>query len=64
MDIRELEKAVRSLVKGESPQPTLIALAGSGQLPIEFESAVRSLIGRKHPGGTENAEQTKTQYWI
>ncbi len=50
MDTRELEKAVRSAIRIAPREPVLATLAGNGQsgalLPAEFDSAVRTLVGR------------------
>ena len=57
MNIWELEKAVKTLIDGNSPQLALAALAGHPQvrarLSGELVHAARTLAGRHQPVGGE-----------
>ena len=62
MDVKELEKAIRSLVAGDN-QHLMQSLAGDGQLPAEFRIAAQSLIEKKLPDASEGAE-AEHQAWL
>ena len=51
MEINELAKALRTMMAQGSPQLALASLAGNGQtsfrLPGEFDTAARTLAGRR-----------------
>ncbi|MBI2171084.1 MAG: hypothetical protein HYU30_03550 [Chloroflexi bacterium] len=63
MDIRELEKAVRTAIRTSPTTPALATLAGNGQsgalLPAELDTAVQSLLQRLHMTARGDGMETK-----
>ncbi len=67
MELAELEKAIRTAVRGNAMQPTLAGLAGNGQvdLPPEFDAAARSLVERRQRRVTQGSTgRTATSEWF
>ncbi len=66
MEIRELEKIVRAAVRGDPMGPALAGLADSGQvqLPEEFHTAAKALMGRsQNSSGGKSILHTNTEAW-
>ena len=67
MDIKELEFAVRAIVQGNSRQPALAGVIGTGnaQLPEEFRDAAKTLAIRTHePSQGKSILHSMAESWM